>query len=90
MGQGAVNTGVGTGQALGQNLAGLTTEAGAAQAAGTVGAANAWSQAFQGPSNYLQLSALMGKNPFSMPGTTSGLPMGAPTSAGVPYTSNLA
>lgn len=68
MGQGAVNTGVGTGQALGQSLAGLTTGAGAAQAAGVVGQANAYSQAMQGPSNYLQLSALLGKNPFATPG----------------------
>lgn len=88
MGQGAVNTGVGAGQALGQNLAGLTTGAGAAQAAGVIGSTNAWSQAMQGPSNYFQLSALLGKNPFAMPGATSGL--GAPSSAGVPYTSNLA
>jgi len=67
MGQGAVNVGVGSGQALGQNLAGLTTGAGAAQAAGTVGAANAYSQAMQGPANYLQLSSLLGKNPFVTP-----------------------
>lgn len=90
MGQGAVNTGVGAGQTLGQNLAGLTTGAGAAQAAGTVGSANAISQAMQGPSNYLQLSALLGRNPFAMPGAAGGLPAGAPSSAGVPYTSNLA
>jgi hypothetical protein len=64
MGQGAVNVGVGQGQALGQSLAGLTTGAGAAQAAGQVGAANAISQALQGPSNYIQLATLMGKNPF--------------------------
>lgn len=82
MGQGAVNTGVGTGQALGQNLAGLTTGAGAAQAAGTVGAANAYSQALQGPSNYLQLSALLGKNPFATPG--GGLSAGTPSQAYAP------
>lgn len=64
MGQGAVNTGVGAGQALGQSLSGLTTGAAAAQAAGQVGSANAWSQAIQGPSNYLQLASLLGKNPF--------------------------
>jgi hypothetical protein len=82
MGQGAVNTGVGTGQALGQSLAGLTTGAGAAQAAGTVGAANAYSQALQGPSNYLQLSALLGKNPFATPG--GGLSSGSPSQAYAP------
>lgn len=86
MGQGAVNTGVQAQQALGQSLAGLTTGAGAAQAAGKVGAANAYSQALQSPMNYLQLSALMGRNPFGP--VTPGA--GAPTSAGVPYTSNLA
>ena len=64
MGQGAVNLGVGQGQALGQSLAGLTTGAGAAQAAGVVGATNAMTQALQTPSNYLQLAALMGKSPF--------------------------
>jgi len=90
MGQGAVNTGVQAQQALGQNLAGLTTGAAAAQAAGQVGAANAYSQALQGPMNYLQLSALMGRNPFGPVTPAAGLGGGAPTSAGVPYTSNLA
>lgn len=90
MGQGAVNLGVGQGQALGQNLAGLTTGAGAAQAAGTVGAANAYSQALQTPMNYLQLSSLLGRNPFGPVAQAGGIPGGAPTSAGVPYTSNLA
>ena len=82
MGQGAVNTGVGAGQALGQNLAGLTTGAGAAQAAGVVGQANAYSQAMQGPTNYLQLSALLGKNPFATPG--GGLSPGSPSQAYAP------
>lgn len=90
MGQGAVNTGVQAQQALGQSLAGLTTGAGAAQAAGTVGAANAYSQALQTPMNYLQLSSLLGRNPFGPVAQTSGIPGGAPTSSGVPYTSNLA
>lgn len=90
MGQGAVNLGVGQGQALGQNLAGLTTGAGAAQAAGTVGAANAYSQALQTPMNYLQLSALLGRNPFGPVARAGGIPGGAPTSSGVPFTSNLA
>lgn len=92
MGQGAVNTGVSAGQALGQSLTGLTTGSAAAQAAGQVGAANAWSNAMQGPSNYLQLSALMGKNPFAGFGaTTPGIgSIGAPTSAGTPYTASFA
>jgi len=84
MGQGAVNTGVGTGQALGQNLAGLTTGAGAAQAAGVVGQANAYTQAMQGPSNYLQLSALLGKNPFATPGGGIGGLGGTPSQAYAP------
>jgi len=62
MGQGAVNTGVQAQQALGQSLAGLTTGAGAAQAAGRVGAANAITQAFQQPANFLQLSELIKMN----------------------------
>jgi hypothetical protein len=90
MGQGAVNVGVGQGQALGQNLASLTTGAGAAQAAGQVGAANAYSQALQTPMNYLQLSSLLGRNPFGPVTPAGGLGGGAPTSSGVPYTSNLA
>lgn len=64
MGQGAVNTGVGAGQSTAQSLGQLAVGGAQAQAAGTVGAANAYSQALQGPSNYLQLSALTGRNPF--------------------------
>lgn len=69
MGQGAVNTGVQAGQNLASNLTGLTTGAAAAQAAGTVGAANAWSNALQGPANYFQLATLMGKNPLGLAGS---------------------
>jgi hypothetical protein len=65
MGQGAVNTGVGAGQSTAQSLGQLAVGGAQAQAAGTVGAANAYSQALQGPSNYLQLSALTGRNPFA-------------------------
>lgn len=90
MGQGAVNVGVGQGQALGQSLTGLTTGAAAAQAAGQVGSANAISQALQGPSNYFQLSSLLGKNPFGGFGATAPGSIGAPTSAGTPYTANFA
>lgn len=81
MGQNAVNTGVSAGQSTGQSLAGLTTGAGAAQAAGTVGQANAYTQAMQGPSNYLQLSALLGRNPFAM---YSGMAGGSPGQAYAP------
>ena len=90
MGQGAVNTGVQASQNAAQNITGLITGAGAAQAAGQVGSANAWSNALQGPSNYLQLSALMGKNPFGGFGSTTPGSMGAPTSAGTPYTGTFA
>jgi len=65
MGQGAVNTGVSAGQTTAQNLGQLAVGGAQAQAAGTVGAANAYSQALQGPSNYLQLAMLTGKNPFA-------------------------
>ena len=84
MGQGAVNTGVQASQNLASNLTGLTTGAGAAQAAGTVGAANAYSQALQGPANYLQLSALLGRNPFGGVTPAGGIPGAAPTSAIAP------
>jgi len=79
MGQGAVNTGVGMGTTTAQNLGTLTVGGAQAQAAGQVGAANAWQNALQGPSNYLQLAALMGKNPFA---TTPAVT--APTSAYAP------
>lgn len=76
MGQGAVNTGVSAGQQTAQNLGQLAVGGAQAQAAGTVGAANAWSNAIQTPSNYLQLSTLMGKNPFGpAPGTQSPAPI---------------
>lgn len=69
MGQGAVNTGAGLSQQTAQNLGTLAVGGAQAQAAGTVGAANAWTNALQGPANYLQLSSLLGRNPFSAPGT---------------------
>lgn len=82
MGQGAVNTGVGASQQTAQNLGTLAVGGAQAQAAGTVGAANAWSNALQGPANYLQLSSLLGRNPFAMPGATPGVP--APSQAFAP------
>jgi hypothetical protein len=66
MGQGAVNTGVGMGTTTAQNLGTLAVGGAQAQAAGQIGSANAISNALQGPSNYLQLAALMGKNPFAV------------------------
>ena len=71
MGQGSVNTGVGIGQNTAQNLGTLAVGGAQAQAAGTIGASNAWSNALQGPSNYLQLATLMGKNPFGVGGTNT-------------------
>jgi hypothetical protein len=66
MGQGAVNTGVNAGQNFAGQMTGLTTGAGAAQAAGTVGAANAYSGALGNVGNMAFLSSLMrppGTNP---------------------------
>ena len=83
MGQGAVNTGVAASQNLAGNLTSLTTGGAAAQAAGQVGAANAWSNAIQGPSNYMQLSALLGRNPFGV-AQAGGVTAGAPGSALAP------
>ena len=81
MGQGSVNTGVGLGQQTAQNVGTLAVGGAQAQAAGTVGAANAITNALQGPSNYLQLASLMGKNPFAT--TPAVTPTGGmtPTSA---------
>jgi hypothetical protein len=59
MGQQSVNTGVNAGQNLASQLTGLTTGAGAAQAAGTVGAANAYSGALGNVGNMAFLSSLM-------------------------------
>jgi len=84
MGQGAVNTGVAASQNLAGNLTGLSTGAAAAQAAGQIGSANAWSSALQGPSNYLQLSGLLGRNPFGGAVTPGGITAGAPNSAMAP------
>ena len=70
MGQGAVNTGVQASQNLASNLTGLTTGGAAAQAAGQVGAANAWSNAAQGPANYYQTMSLVDR--MRPPQTTIG------------------
>jgi hypothetical protein len=69
MGQGAVNTGVTAGQNFaGQQTALLTGQA-AAQAAGGVGAANAYSGALGNVGNMAFLSSLM-RPPVAPPGTT--------------------
>jgi len=59
MGQSAVNTGVNTGQNFAAQMTGLTTGSAAAQAAGTVGSANAYSGALGNVGNMAFLSSLM-------------------------------
>lgn len=83
MGQGAVNTGVTAGQATAQNLGQLAVGMGQAQAAGTVGQANAWTNALGNIGDMSTLYALaqsgaLGRAPGTTP--TAGAPM-IPTSA---------
>jgi hypothetical protein len=59
MGQSAVNTGVNTGQNFAASQTGLITGQGAAQAAGTVGQANAYGGALGNLGNYAMLNAYM-------------------------------
>jgi len=59
MGQGAVNTGVNAGQNFAGQMTGLTTGSAAAQAAGTVGSANAYSGALGNVGNMAFLSSIM-------------------------------
>jgi len=59
MGQGAVNTGVNAGQNFASQMTGLTTGSAAAQAAGTVGSANAYSGALGNVGNMAFLSSIM-------------------------------
>jgi hypothetical protein len=96
MGQNAVNTGVSAGQALGSQLTGLTTGAGAAQAAGQVGAANAIGGAVQGLGNMYYLNQLM-RPPTSAAVTNYGLSAGMPAATpgmgggtGLTYSPNMA
>lgn len=70
MGQGAVNTGVNATQNLASQLTGLTTGAGAAQAAGTVGSANAYTGALGNVGNMAFLSSIM-----KPPAPTEALPL---------------
>jgi hypothetical protein len=58
MGQSAVNTGVNVGQNFAASQTGLITGQGAAQAAGTVGQANAYGGALGNIGNYAMLSAI--------------------------------
>jgi hypothetical protein len=70
MGQGAVNTGVAAGQATAQNLGQLAVGGGQAQAAGTIGAANALAGGLGGVGNAAQMFALGQSGFFNKPGQT--------------------
>jgi len=75
MGQGAVNTGVNAGQNFAATQTGLLTGQGAAQAAGTVGQANAYGGALGNLGNYAMLNAYMKPSAVTPTPTT---PMGGP------------
>ena len=70
MGQGAVNTGVAAGQATAQNLGQLAVGGGQAQAAGTIGSANALAGGLGGVGNAAQMFALGQSGFFNKPGQT--------------------
>jgi hypothetical protein len=70
MGQNAVNTGVQAGQATAQNMGQLIVGGGQAQAAGTIGAANAIASGLGGVGNAAQLYGL-GKSGFFNKPTTN-------------------
>jgi hypothetical protein len=78
MGQGAVNTGINSGQNFASQMTGLTTGAAAAEAAGTVGAANAIGGAASNFGNMAFLNSLM-KRPAVQQPTPTG-PTGPNTS----------
>ena len=69
MGQNAVNTGVQAGQATAQNLGQLAVGGGQAQAAGTIGAANAIAGGIGGVGNAAQMYGLGQSGFFNKPGT---------------------
>ena len=73
MGQGAVNTGVNAGQNFAGQMTGLTTGAAAAQAAGTVGSANAYSGALGNVGNMAFLSSLMRPQAVAQQTTPTGV-----------------
>jgi hypothetical protein len=77
MGQGAVNTGVTAGQNFAGQQTGLLTGQAAAQAAGQVGAANAYSGALGNVGNMAFLSSLMRPQPVAA-ATTPGAAMSTP------------
>lgn len=69
MGQNAVNTGVQAGQATAQSLGQLAVGGGQAQAAGTIGSANAIAGALGGVGNAGQMYGLGQSGFFNRPGT---------------------
>ena len=69
MGQNAVNTGVQAGQATAQSLGQLAVGGGQAQAAGTIGAANAIAGGIGGVGNAAQMYGLGQSGFFNKPGT---------------------
>lgn len=69
MGQNAVNTGVQAGQATAQSLGQLAVGGGQAQAAGTIGAANAIAGGLGGVGNAAQMYGLGQSGFFNRPGT---------------------
>jgi hypothetical protein len=83
MGQNAVNTGVQAGQNFAGQQTGLLTGIGAAQAAGQVGAANAYGGAVQGLGNMYYLNQLMQRPPASAAVTNYSLSGGAPAAPGM-------
>jgi hypothetical protein len=84
MGQNAVNTGVGAGQTYAGQRTALTTGAGAAQAAGVVGAANAYGGAAQNVGNMAYMQSLMrppAVTPTAGPSMTMGQASQVPVSS---------
>jgi hypothetical protein len=84
MGQNAVNTGVGAGQTYAGQRTALTTGAGAAQAAGVVGAANAYGGAAQNVGNMAYMQAMMrppAVTPTAGPSMTMGQASQVPVSS---------
>lgn len=73
MGQGAVNTGVNAGQNFAGQMTGLTTGSAAAQAAGTVGSANAYSGALGNVGNMAFLSSIMRPQAVAQQTTPTGV-----------------
>jgi hypothetical protein len=77
MGQNAVNTGVGAGQTFANQATGIITGQAAAQAAGQVGAANAYSGALGNMGNMAFMSSLMRPPPVAA-AATPGAAMSTP------------